>query len=93
MDAGIPKHPDSKRYLCAYPVLRESDIDPRSRAVKPCDKDDILHAVEATTKVLRDLEADVNVLEYPFAEITASHSVLTFCLERKVQQCTFPSRA
>jgi len=61
--------------------------------MKSCDKDDILHAVEATTKVLRNLEADVNVLEYPFAEITASHSVLTFCLERKIQQSTLPSRA
>ena len=79
MDAGIPKHPDSKRYLCAYPVLREGDIDPRSRAMKPCNENDIFHAGDTTTKALRNLEAGVDILEHPFAEITASHGVLAFC--------------
>jgi hypothetical protein len=46
--------------------------------MKPCNEDDIFHAVDATTKVLRGLEAGVDILEHPFAKISASHSVLTF---------------
>ena len=83
MDTGIPKHSDSKRYLCAHLVLRESDVDPQSCAVKSCDQNNILHTVEATTKVLRNLEADVNVFvtDCPAYFISPSYFVLLsrFC--------------
>lgn len=53
--------------------------------MKPRDEDDIFYAVDATTKVLRSLEAGVDILEHPFAKITVGHSVLTFCQEREIQ--------
>jgi hypothetical protein len=50
----------------------------------PSDEDDILHPVYSTTKVHRDFEADIDVPEYPFSEVTASDGVLAFCQERKI---------
>jgi hypothetical protein len=42
------------------------------------DKNNILHTLDATTKILSDLETSIDVLEHPFTKITASDGVVTF---------------
>lgn len=83
MDIRISERSNFKRYLCASKALRESDADPRPCEMTPSDKDDVLHAVDATTQILSDPEAVIDVLDYPFAEITMSDGLLIVRGERK----------
>jgi hypothetical protein len=45
----------------------------------PGDKDDIFHALDTIAEIFSDPETSIYVFEHPFAEITASHGVVTFC--------------
>ncbi len=87
MNARISGHSDYKRHLrvSVSPALGENDADPRPGETMPGDKNNILH-VDTTAQVVSDLETVVNILDYPFAEITKSVGLLMVCRERKRQQ-------
>jgi hypothetical protein len=45
----------------------------------PSDKDDILHAIDSATPILGNLETVIDVLHYPFGEITKCDGFLVGC--------------
>jgi len=50
----------------------------------PSDKDDILHAIDSATLSLGNLETVVDVVQYPFSEITKSDGLLVGCRKREI---------
>jgi hypothetical protein len=61
----------------------EGHADPRPREMTPSDKHDILCATDRIALAVSELETVVNILDYPFAEITTSDGLLTICLKGK----------
>jgi hypothetical protein len=51
----------------------------------PSDKNDVLHTADSTAQILSDSETVIDVLDYPFAEITMSDGLLVGRRERKTQ--------
>ena len=49
----------------------------------PSDKNDVLHAADSTAQIFSDSETVIDVIDYPFAEITISDGLLMVRRERE----------
>ena len=70
--------------LLCTPAFRENCSGPRPRQMTPSDKNDIFHVVDSQASLLGEPHAVIDIVDYPFFEISASDSVLPFGWERKI---------